>query len=75
MGVTEAFDAVVSAEGWVAYDRPAPVAEQCRWLAEADLVDVDCFFKQWRLPSSAAGANSGYRRDDWRSYRWVVCTA
>ncbi|MEU8366840.1 class I SAM-dependent methyltransferase [Micromonospora tulbaghiae] len=31
------------------HDRPAPVAEQCRWLAEAGLVDVDCFFKEWRF--------------------------
>ena len=31
------------------HDQPAPVAEQCRWLAEAGLVDVDCFFKEWRF--------------------------
>ena len=31
------------------HDRPAPVADQCRWLAEAGLVDVDCFFKEWRF--------------------------
>ncbi|MEH0984490.1 class I SAM-dependent methyltransferase [Micromonospora sp. CPCC 205556] len=31
------------------HDRPAPVADQCRWLAEAGLVDVDCFFKSWRF--------------------------
>ncbi|MFF4889964.1 class I SAM-dependent methyltransferase [Micromonospora chersina] len=31
------------------HDRPAPVTDQCRWLAEAGLVDVDCFFKQWRF--------------------------
>ena len=29
--------------------RPAPVDAQCRWLAEAGLVDVDCFFKAWRF--------------------------
>ncbi|MEU4781698.1 methyltransferase domain-containing protein [Micromonospora sp. NPDC023633] len=42
-------DEVAAAEGRMAYDRPAPVAAQCRWLAEAGLVDVDCFFKQWRF--------------------------
>ncbi|MFG3705379.1 class I SAM-dependent methyltransferase [Micromonospora sp. NPDC047670] len=42
-------DEIAAAEGRMAYDRPAPVAEQCRWLAEAGLVDVDCFFKQWRF--------------------------
>ncbi|MEU0549326.1 class I SAM-dependent methyltransferase [Micromonospora sp. NPDC005979] len=31
------------------YDRPATVADQCRWLAEAGLVDVDCYFKEWRF--------------------------
>ncbi|MGN9916786.1 class I SAM-dependent methyltransferase [Micromonospora palomenae] len=31
------------------HDRPAPVDAQCRWLAEAGLVDVDCFFKAWRF--------------------------
>ncbi|MBQ1044598.1 SAM-dependent methyltransferase, partial [Micromonospora sp. C72] len=31
------------------HDRPATVADQCRWLAEAGLVDVDCFFKEWRF--------------------------
>ncbi|MEU9827115.1 class I SAM-dependent methyltransferase [Micromonospora chersina] len=31
------------------HDRPAPVTDQCRWLAEAGLVDVDCFFKEWRF--------------------------
>ncbi|MER7331300.1 MULTISPECIES: class I SAM-dependent methyltransferase [unclassified Micromonospora] len=42
-------DEIAAAEGRMAYDRPAPVAEQCRWLTEAGLVDVDCFFKQWRF--------------------------
>ncbi|MFI7512359.1 class I SAM-dependent methyltransferase [Micromonospora echinofusca] len=42
-------DEIAAAEGRMAYDRPAPVAAQCRWLAEAGLVDVDCFFKQWRF--------------------------
>ncbi|WBB74486.1 class I SAM-dependent methyltransferase [Micromonospora sp. WMMD1128] len=31
------------------HDRPATVADQCRWLGEAGLVDVDCFFKEWRF--------------------------
>ncbi|MGC4852729.1 class I SAM-dependent methyltransferase [Micromonospora sp. DT4] len=31
------------------YDRPATVADQCRWLDEAGLVDVDCYFKEWRF--------------------------
>ncbi|MEH0973166.1 class I SAM-dependent methyltransferase [Micromonospora sp. CPCC 205546] len=42
-------DEVAAAEGRMAYDRPAPVTTQCRWLAEAGLVDVDCYFKQWRF--------------------------
>ncbi|MGN9766003.1 class I SAM-dependent methyltransferase [Micromonospora sp. SD12] len=42
-------DEIAAAEGRMAYDRPAPVDAQCRWLAEAGLVDVDCFFKQWRF--------------------------
>ncbi|MET8547981.1 class I SAM-dependent methyltransferase [Micromonospora zamorensis] len=31
------------------HDRPATVADQCGWLAEAGLVDVDCYFKEWRF--------------------------
>ncbi|MFI8801987.1 class I SAM-dependent methyltransferase [Micromonospora chalcea] len=31
------------------HDRPATVADQCRWLTEAGLEDVDCFFKEWRF--------------------------
>ncbi|MCM0676744.1 class I SAM-dependent methyltransferase [Micromonospora phytophila] len=42
-------DEIAASLGRMAYDRPAPVAEQCRWLAEAGLVDVDCFFKEWRF--------------------------
>ncbi|MFG2105016.1 class I SAM-dependent methyltransferase [Micromonospora echinaurantiaca] len=38
-----------AALGRMAYDRPAPVTDQCGWLAEVGLVDVDCFFKQWRF--------------------------
>lgn len=33
----------------MSYDRPAPVAAQCDWLAAAGFVDVDCFFKSWRF--------------------------
>ncbi len=40
---------VAAAERRMAYDRPAPVTEQCRWLTEAGLADVDCFFKAWRF--------------------------
>ncbi|MET8526040.1 methyltransferase domain-containing protein [Micromonospora sp. NPDC005172] len=31
------------------YDLPATVGDQCRWLAEAGLDDVDCYFKEWRF--------------------------
>ncbi|MGA4729160.1 class I SAM-dependent methyltransferase [Micromonospora taraxaci] len=31
------------------HDRPATVTDQCQWLAEAGLVDVDCYFKEWRF--------------------------
>ncbi|SCF15822.1 class I SAM-dependent methyltransferase [Micromonospora mirobrigensis] len=61
------------------YDRPASVPEQCRWLAEVGLVDVDCFFKAWRFaifggarplaPSGLAPSPTGASRDDYRSYR------
>ncbi|WP_233558917.1 class I SAM-dependent methyltransferase [Micromonospora radicis] len=40
---------IAAAEQRMTYDRPAPVDEQCRWLTEAGLVDVDCFFKSWRF--------------------------
>ncbi|MDO3684475.1 class I SAM-dependent methyltransferase [Micromonospora sp. C28ISP2-4] len=40
---------IAAARERMRHDRPAPVAEQCRWLAEAGLVDVDCFFKEWRF--------------------------
>ncbi|PZG12696.1 SAM-dependent methyltransferase [Micromonospora craterilacus] len=40
---------IAAAEQRMAYDRPATAGEQCRWLAEAGLVDVDCFFKAWRF--------------------------
>ncbi|ATO16426.1 SAM-dependent methyltransferase [Micromonospora sp. WMMA2032] len=40
---------IAAARQRMRHDRPATVAEQCRWLAEAGLVDVDCFFKEWRF--------------------------
>ncbi|MFF0655975.1 class I SAM-dependent methyltransferase [Micromonospora tulbaghiae] len=40
---------IAAARERMRHDRPAPVAEQCRWLGEAGLVDVDCFFKEWRF--------------------------
>ncbi|WP_431876628.1 class I SAM-dependent methyltransferase [Micromonospora marina] len=40
---------IAAARERMRHDRPAAVAEQCRWLAEAGLVDVDCFFKEWRF--------------------------
>ncbi|WP_428963553.1 class I SAM-dependent methyltransferase [Micromonospora fluostatini] len=40
---------IAAAEERMAYDRPAPVGDQCRWLAEAGFVDVDCHFKAWRF--------------------------
>ncbi|MFI6260864.1 class I SAM-dependent methyltransferase [Micromonospora sp. NPDC051006] len=40
---------IAAASARMAYDRPAPVAAQCGWLTEAGLVDVDCFFKEWRF--------------------------
>ncbi|MCG5469195.1 class I SAM-dependent methyltransferase [Micromonospora sp. LAH09] len=40
---------IAAARERMRHDRPATVAEQCRWLAEAGLVDVDCYFKEWRF--------------------------
>ncbi|MFC0007090.1 class I SAM-dependent methyltransferase [Micromonospora siamensis] len=40
---------IAAARTRMRHDRPAPVAAQCDWLAEAGLVDVDCFFKEWRF--------------------------
>ncbi|MFI7573337.1 class I SAM-dependent methyltransferase [Micromonospora sp. NPDC049497] len=51
-------DEIAAARERMRHDRPAPVAEQCRWLGEAGLVDVDCFFKDWRF------AVFGGRRED-----------
>ncbi|MCZ7419077.1 class I SAM-dependent methyltransferase [Verrucosispora sp. WMMA2121] len=43
----------------MAYDRPAPVDQQCGWLTEAGLVDVDCFFKAWRFAVIGGHAPGG----------------
>ncbi|WBC12456.1 class I SAM-dependent methyltransferase [Micromonospora sp. WMMA1998] len=40
---------IAAARQRMRHDRPATVADQCRWLTEAGLVDVDCFFKEWRF--------------------------
>ncbi|GAA2216703.1 class I SAM-dependent methyltransferase [Micromonospora olivasterospora] len=40
---------IAAARERMRHDRPAPVADQCRWLTEAGLADVDCFFKEWRF--------------------------
>ncbi|RKF24993.1 class I SAM-dependent methyltransferase [Micromonospora globbae] len=42
-------DEIAAARERMRHDRPAPVADQCRWLADAGLADVDCFFKEWRF--------------------------
>ncbi|MGK5742817.1 class I SAM-dependent methyltransferase [Micromonospora sp. URMC 103] len=40
---------IAAARARMAYDRPATVTDQCAWLTDAGLVDVDCFFKEWRF--------------------------
>ncbi|MFJ8580230.1 class I SAM-dependent methyltransferase [Micromonospora sp. NPDC093277] len=40
---------IAAARERMRHDRPATVADQCRWLSEAGLADVDCFFKEWRF--------------------------
>ncbi|RLP96342.1 methyltransferase domain-containing protein [Micromonospora sp. CV4] len=40
---------IAAARERMRHDRPATVADQCRWLTEAGLVDVDCYFKEWRF--------------------------
>ncbi|MFI7247173.1 class I SAM-dependent methyltransferase [Micromonospora chalcea] len=40
---------IAGARARMRHDRPATVADQCRWLTEAGLMDVDCFFKEWRF--------------------------
>ncbi|WP_431931827.1 class I SAM-dependent methyltransferase [Micromonospora sp. RP3T] len=42
-------DEIAASRERMRYDRPATVADQCRWLGEAGLTDVDCFFKEWRF--------------------------
>lgn len=42
-------DEIAASRERMRYDRPATVADQCRWLDEAGLTDVDCFFKEWRF--------------------------
>ncbi|WP_422754586.1 class I SAM-dependent methyltransferase [Micromonospora sp. WMMD708] len=42
-------DEIAGARERMRHDRPASVADQCRWLADAGLVDVDCFYKAWRF--------------------------
>lgn len=42
-------DEIAAARERMRHDRPASVADQCRWLADAGLVDVDCFYKAWRF--------------------------
>ncbi|MEW1586118.1 class I SAM-dependent methyltransferase [Micromonospora vinacea] len=42
-------DEIAGSRERMRHDRPATVADQCRWLAEAGLVDVDCYFKEWRF--------------------------
>ncbi|MGW5560428.1 class I SAM-dependent methyltransferase [Micromonospora sp. NPDC003944] len=42
-------DEIAASQERMRHDRPATVAEQCRWLTEAGLVDVDCYFKEWRF--------------------------
>ncbi|MEH1167908.1 class I SAM-dependent methyltransferase [Micromonospora sp. CPCC 205539] len=40
---------IAAARARMRYDQPATVADQCRWLSDAGLVDVDCYFKEWRF--------------------------
>jgi tRNA (cmo5U34)-methyltransferase len=47
LGATE--EEIAGARRRMAYDRPASVADQCAWLAEAGFADVDCSFKHWRF--------------------------
>lgn len=42
-------DEIAAARERMRHDRPATVTDQCHWLADAGLVDVDCFFKEWRF--------------------------
>ncbi|MDW5324575.1 class I SAM-dependent methyltransferase [Plantactinospora sp. KLBMP9567] len=47
LGATEA--EIAAARERMMHDRPAPLPDQCRWLAEAGFVGVDCFYKSWRF--------------------------
>ncbi|MBM0277336.1 class I SAM-dependent methyltransferase [Micromonospora tarensis] len=40
---------IAAARERMRHDRPSSVADQCRWLTEVGLADVDCFFKEWRF--------------------------
>ncbi|MFG1841302.1 class I SAM-dependent methyltransferase [Micromonospora sp. NPDC049175] len=40
---------IAGSRGRMRHDLPATVTDQCGWLAEAGLVDVDCYFKEWRF--------------------------
>ncbi|MGI5523903.1 class I SAM-dependent methyltransferase [Micromonospora sp. CA-259024] len=40
---------IAAARERMRHDRPATVGDQCRWLTEAGLTDVDCYFKEWRF--------------------------
>ncbi|MET7705563.1 class I SAM-dependent methyltransferase [Micromonospora sp. NPDC005413] len=40
---------IAAARERMRHDRPATVGDQCRWLTEAGLTDVDCYFKDWRF--------------------------
>ncbi|MDG4804700.1 class I SAM-dependent methyltransferase [Micromonospora sp. WMMD980] len=42
-------DEIAASRARMRFDRPATVADQCHWLGEAGLVDIDCFFKEWRF--------------------------
>ncbi|PTA45463.1 class I SAM-dependent methyltransferase [Micromonospora sp. RP3T] len=42
-------DEIAASRERMRHDRPATVADQCGWLVEAGLADVDCFFKEWRF--------------------------
>ncbi|SCE92762.1 tRNA (cmo5U34)-methyltransferase [Micromonospora coriariae] len=48
---------IAAARERMRHDRPATVADQCRWLTEAGLVDVDCYFKEWRFAVFGGRAN------------------
>ncbi|WP_244298647.1 methyltransferase domain-containing protein [Micromonospora cremea] len=53
---------IAAARERMRHDRPATVADQCRWLTEAGLVDVDCYFKEWRFAVFGGRATGAGRR-------------